>query len=105
MTKPLLARWKPFAARPRRLAARRRPLAARRKPLAALLITAALLAAAPSAAQAGTYAVVGCADLAGATTPSHVTRPADGWFLEQGVYPSRQDCAAGRDGLGIYATG
>src|SRR3954447_12817903 len=126
MTKPRPARWKPLAARLKPLAARLKSLAARsrslaphrkslaarsrslaphRKSLAAPLVAGVLLAAAPSAAHAGAYAVVGCADLAGATTPSHVTRPADGWFLEQGVYPSRQDCAAGRNGLGIYATG
>jgi 5-hydroxyisourate hydrolase-like protein (transthyretin family) len=64
-----------------------------------------MLAVAPSPAHAGSYVLVGCADLAGALGPGHVARPADGWFLERGVYPSRQDCAAGRSGRGIYATG
>ena len=76
-----------------------------KKPLTALLLVAAALAAAPSPAHAGAYVLVGCADLAGALGPGHVVRPADGWFLEQGVYPSRQDCAAGRSGRGIFATG
>jgi hypothetical protein len=76
-----------------------------KKPLAALLLTVAVLAIAPSPAQAGSYVLVGCADLTGALGPGHVVRPADGWFLEQGVYPSRQDCAAGRSGHGIFATG
>jgi len=75
------------------------------KPLLAALLTMALLAAAPSTADAGSYAVVGCADLAGALTPAHVVRPTDGWFLEAGVYPSRPDCAAGRSGLGLFTTG
>jgi hypothetical protein len=76
-----------------------------KKPLTALLLTVAMLAIAPSPARAGSYVLVGCADLAGALGPGHVVRPADGWFLEQGVYPSRQDCAAGRSGRGIFATG
>ena len=77
-----------------------------KKPLAALLLlTAALLAAAPPSARAGSYVLVGCADLDGALGPSHVIRPAEGWFLEQGVYPSRQECATGRFGRGIFATG
>jgi hypothetical protein len=69
------------------------------------LTTAAVLAAAPSSAHAGSYVLVGCADLAGALGPDHVVRPADGWYLELGVYPSRQDCAAGRSGRGLFATG
>jgi hypothetical protein len=73
-------------------------------PLIALFLAAAALAAAPSPALAGSYVLVGCADLAGALGPGHVVRPADGWFLEQGVYPSRQDCASGRTGNGIFAT-
>lgn len=76
-----------------------------KKPLTALLLVAAALAAAPSPAHAGAYVLVGCADLAGALGPGHVVRPADGWFLEQGVYPSRNDCAEGGGGRGIYATG
>ena len=36
--------------------------------------------------------------------PRHVVRPADGWFLEQGVYPSGNDCYAGRAGKGLFAT-
>jgi hypothetical protein len=75
-----------------------------KKPLTAVLLTVATLAAAPSPAQAGSYVLVGCADLAGALGPGHVVRPTDGWFLEQGVYPSRQDCAAGRAGYGMFAT-
>jgi hypothetical protein len=75
-----------------------------RAPLIALLLAAAALAAAPSPALAGSYVLVGCADLAGALGPAHVARPADGWFLEQGVFPSHQDCAAGRAGNGIFAT-
>jgi hypothetical protein len=93
---------------PHRLAGARSLSAARarraaRTSLFALLATAAL-AAAPGAAHAGSYVLVGCADLAGALGPGHVVRPADGWFLEQGVYPSRNDCAAGRAGSGIFAT-
>jgi hypothetical protein len=80
----------------------------RRGPAAKLTLLAvvatAALAAAPTSAHAGSYVLVGCADLAGALGPAHVVRPADGWFLEQGVYPSRQDCAAGRAGNGIFAT-
>jgi hypothetical protein len=77
-----------------------------KKPLTViLLVIVAALAAAPSPANAGAYVVVGCADLNGALGPGHVARPTDGWFLEQGVYPSRDDCAAGRSGRGIFATG
>jgi hypothetical protein len=75
------------------------------KPLIALLATVAAFAAAPSHARAGSYVVVGCADLAGALGPGHVVRPAEGWFLEHGIYPSHQGCAAGRGGRGIFATG
>ena len=75
-----------------------------KKPLIALLLAAAAFAAAPTPALAGSYVLVGCADLAGALGPGHVVRPADGWFLEQGVYPSRDDCAAGRAGKGVFAT-
>jgi len=75
-----------------------------KKPLIAILIAAAALAAAPPPAHAGSYVLVGCADLDGALGPGHVVRPADGWFLEQGVYPSRDDCPAGRAGNGIFAT-
>lgn len=75
------------------------------KPLAALFLIAAVLAAAPTPAHAGSYVLVGCADLAGALGPGHVVRPTDGWFLELGVYPSRLDCAAGRSGRGMFATG
>ena len=60
------------------------------RPLAVLLLFAAL--AAPSA-HAGSYVVVGCADLAGALGPAHAVRPAEGWYLAAGVYPSRDDCA------------
>ena len=74
------------------------------KPLLALLLITATLAAAPSRAHAGAYVLVGCADLAGALGPAHVVRPADGWFHEQGV-EGWQDCAAGRSGRGIFATG
>ena len=73
-------------------------------PLLALLLITATLAAAPSPAHAGPYALVGCADLAGALGPAHVVRPADGWFQEQGV-SGREECAAGRSGRGIFATG
>ena len=72
------------------------------RPLAVLLLFAAL--AAPSA-HAGSYVVVGCADLAGALGPAHTVRPAEGWYLAAGVYPSRDDCAAGRAGRGLFATG
>jgi len=75
------------------------------KPLTALLLAAVTLAAAPTAAHAGSYALVACADLAGALGPGHVVRPADGWFLEQGVYPSGQQCSGGLFGRGIFATG
>jgi hypothetical protein len=75
-----------------------------KKPLLALLLTAATLAAAPSSAHAGSYVLVGCADLAGALGPTHVVRPTEGWFLEQGV-DARQDCAAGRRGLGLFTKG
>jgi hypothetical protein len=74
-----------------------------RPALVALLATAALTAA-PTPAHAGSYVLVGCADLAGALGPDHVVRPADGWFLEQGTYLSRNDCAAGRAGNGLFAT-
>ena len=73
-------------------------------PLFALLLIAATLAAAPSPANAGSYVLVGCADLAGALGPAHVARPADGWFREQGVL-GLQECAKGRSGRGIYTTG
>ena len=76
-----------------------------KKPLLALVLAAAALVAAPSPASAGSYVLVGCADLAGALGPGHVVRPTDGWFLEQGVFPSRQDCAAGRTGRGLFTTG
>ena len=78
--------------------------AARRasRPLAVLLILAAV--GAPSA-RAGAYVVVGCADLTGALGPGHTIRPADGWHLVAGVYPSRDDCGAGRAGSGLYTTG
>ena len=69
------------------------------RPLAVLLLFAAL--AAPSA-HAGSYVVVGCADLAGALGRGHTVRPTDGWYLATGVYPSRDDCGAAR---GLYATG
>ena len=75
-----------------------------KKPLIAILLAAAALAAAPTPAHAGSYVLVGCADLAGVLGPAHVVRPADGWFLEQGVYPSRNDCYAGRAGNGLFAT-
>ncbi|MEO8689191.1 MAG: hypothetical protein ABI611_13365 [Solirubrobacteraceae bacterium] len=75
-----------------------------KKPLIALLLTAAALTAAPTPARAGSYVLVGCADLSGALAPDHTVRPADGWFLEQGVYPSRDDCPAGRSGNGLFAT-
>jgi len=76
-----------------------------KKPLLVLVLVTAALAAAPSSASAGSFVLVGCADLAGALGPGHVVRPADGWFLEQGVYPSRQDCPAGRTGRGLFTTG
>ncbi|HYI18343.1 MAG TPA: hypothetical protein VD836_06515 [Solirubrobacteraceae bacterium] len=72
------------------------------RPLAVLLLFAAL--AAPSA-RAGSYVVVGCADLAGALGPAHTVRPAEGWYVAAGVYPSRDDCAAGGAGRGLFATG
>src|SRR3954466_1496707 len=74
------------------------------RPLIAFLLAAAALAAAPSPARAGTYVLLGCADLAGALGPGHVVRPVDGWFLEQGVYPSGNHCASGRSGTGLFAT-
>jgi hypothetical protein len=61
--------------------------------LAACLLAAALSAAAAARAEAGAYVVVGCSDLNGSTI-----RPADGWYLAAGVYPSRNDCGA-RGGL------
>ena len=75
-----------------------------KKPLIAILLAAAALGAAPTPAHAGSYVLVGCADLAGVLGPAHVIRPADGWFLEQGVYPSGNDCYAGRAGKGLFAT-
>jgi hypothetical protein len=54
-------------------------------------LVAAALAAAATPAQAGSYVVVGCSDL----------RPADGWQLTAGGFPSRDDCRAGG---GLYAT-
>src|SRR3954447_151382 len=55
------------------------------------LLAAAPLAAVATPAQAGSYVVVGCSDL----------RPADGWHLTAGGFPSRDDCRAGG---GLYAT-
>jgi len=52
----------------------------------------------------GTYVVEGCADAAGVGTWSHVVRPTDGWYREQGVFPSRDDCAVGASGRGLYVT-
>ncbi len=66
---------------------------------------ALLLAAAPPPAQAGTYVVVGCADLDGALGPGHTVRPTDGWYRSAGSHPTRSDCAAGRSGQGLYGTG
>src|SRR4051794_10272595 len=60
-------------------------------------LAAATLAAAATPARAGSYVVVGCSDLG-----RHTPRPADGWNLTAGVYPSRNDC---RSGGGLYATG
>jgi hypothetical protein len=60
------------------------------------LLAAAALAAAATPARAGSYVVVGCSDL-GTQTP----RPAGGWYLDAGGYPSRDDCRAGG---GLYAT-
>ncbi len=54
------------------------------------LLAAALVAVA-TPAHAGSYVVVGCSDL----------RPADGWHLTAGGFPSRDDCRAGG---GLYAT-
>lgn len=68
---------------------------------AALTVLFVLAALAPSA-YAGSYVVVGCADLAGALGPRHTVRPTDGWYLATGVFPSRDDCGAAR---GLYATG
>jgi len=81
------------------------PLCARRLLRAALLLAAALCAAAAPPAHAGSYVVVGCADLAGALGGGHTVRPTDGWYLAAGVYPSRDDCGAGRAGRGLHATG
>src|SRR3954454_7281009 len=60
------------------------------------LLAAAALATAAAPARAGSYVVVGCSDLG-----THTLRPADGWYLAAGVYPSRNDC---RSGGGLYAT-
>ena len=54
-------------------------------------LAAAALAAVAAPAHAGSYVVVGCSDL----------RPADGWHLTAGGFPSRDDCRAGG---GLYAT-
>ncbi len=54
-------------------------------------LAAAALAAVATPAHAGSYVVVGCSDL----------RPADGWHLTAGGFPSRDDCRAGG---GLYAT-
>ena len=54
-------------------------------------LAAAAIAAAATPARAGSYVVVGCSDL----------RPADGWHLTAGGFPSRDDCRAGG---GLYAT-
>ena len=54
-------------------------------------LAAAALAAVATPARAGSYVVVGCSDL----------RPADGWHLTAGGFPSRDDCRAGG---GLYAT-
>ena len=69
------------------------------RPLAVLLLLAAL---GPPSAHAGSYVVVGCADMAGALGPRHTVRPTDGWYLATGVFPSRDDCGAAG---GLYATG
>jgi hypothetical protein len=60
------------------------------------LLAAAALAAAATPARAGSYVVVGCSDLG-----TRTARPADGWHLTAGGYPSRDDCRAGG---GLYAT-
>src|SRR4051794_19195809 len=54
-------------------------------------LAAAALAAVATPARAGSYVVVGCSDL----------RPADGWHLTAGGFPSRDDCRAGG---GLYTT-
>ena len=54
-------------------------------------LAAVALAAVAAPAHAGSYVVVGCSDL----------RPADGWHLSAGGFPSRDDCKAGG---GLYAT-
>ena len=64
--------------------------------LAVLLLAVGLMAVAAARAHAGSYVVVGCSDLTGATV-----RPTEGWYLAAGVYPSRDDCGWGG---GLYTT-
>src|SRR4051812_38383549 len=60
------------------------------------VLAAAILAAAATPARAGSYVVVGCSDLG-----TRTVRPADGWYVAAGGFPSRDDCRAGG---GLYAT-
>jgi hypothetical protein len=77
-----------------------------RRLLAVLTVLTVLLAlAAAPPARAGSYVVVGCADLDGALGPGHTVRPTDGWHTAAGMYPTRNDCHAGASGRGLFAGG
>ena len=74
--------------------------------LAALtVLTVLLVLAAAPAARAGSYVVVGCADLDGALGAGHTVRPTDGWHTAAGGHPTRNDCNAGAGGRGLFAVG
>src|SRR3954452_8927470 len=64
--------------------------------LLSCFLAAVVLAAAATPARAGSYIVVGCSDLG-----TRTVRPADGWYVAAGGFPSRDDCRAGG---GLYAT-
>jgi hypothetical protein len=84
----------------RRLRGGRGPL---RRSLVAVPLAVVVLAAAAPAARAGSYVVVGCADMHTALTARHTVRATDGWFFAAGGPSSVNECAKGWLGRGLYS--
>jgi hypothetical protein len=75
-----------------------------RRSLVALAFAVVLYAAGAPAARAGSYVVVGCADMHTALTARHTVRATEGWYITAGAGPSSvNECAKGWLGRGLYS--
>ena len=79
----------------------------RRAALARALTTAAATTVTalglPAAASAADYVVLGCAEPATLSSPSHTVLPTEGWFLETAAHASGNYCPAGGAAQGLYS--